>query len=189
MENLNEHDYESYIITIRRKHEAWQSTVHGTDIQSDRKHEASQSTVHGTDIQSDRKHGASQSTVHGTDIQSDRKNEQLSKKTQNISLNDTKFHDFEEFSAPSSKNSPNSLLNGSQQERESCKSISSPLPGVILEVNVKEGDTVKVGQVVAILEAMKMENEILSEYDGIVTSVNVSKEDNILEGTPIITVG
>ena len=81
------------------------------------------------------------------------------------------------------------MLNGSQQERESCKSISSPLPGVILEVNVKEGDTVKVGQVVAILEAMKMENEILSEYDGIVTSVNVSKEDNILEGTPIITVG
>ena len=56
-------------------------------------------------------------------------------------------------------------------------------------MNVKEGDTVKVGQVVAILEAMKMENEILSEYDGIVTSVNVSKEDNILEGTPIITVG
>ena len=67
--------------------------------------------------------------------------------------------------------------------------ITSPLPGVIIDVKVNVGKKVKMGQVVAILEAMKMENEIQSEYDGTVTSVNVSKEDNILEGTTIITVG
>ena len=67
--------------------------------------------------------------------------------------------------------------------------ITSPLPGVIIDVKVNVGEKVKMGQVVAILEAMKMENEIQSEYDGTVTSVNVSKEDNILEGTTIITVG
>lgn len=69
------------------------------------------------------------------------------------------------------------------------KPVNSPLPGVILAVKVNVGDSVKAGQVVAILEAMKMENEIQAEFDGIVTSVNVSPEDSILEGTPIITIG
>jgi biotin carboxyl carrier protein len=69
------------------------------------------------------------------------------------------------------------------------KPVNSPLPGVILAVKVNVGDSVKAGQVVAILEAMKMENEIQAEFDGIVTSVNVSPEDSILEGAPIITIG
>ena len=67
--------------------------------------------------------------------------------------------------------------------------ITSPLPGVIVDVKVNVGEKVKMGQVVAILEAMKMENEIQSEYDGIVISINVSQGDSILEGAPIITVG
>lgn len=71
----------------------------------------------------------------------------------------------------------------------SGKPISSPLPGVIVGIKVKVGDKVKAGQVVAMLEAMKMENEIQSEYDGIVLSVNVSQGDSILEGAPIVTIG
>ena len=67
--------------------------------------------------------------------------------------------------------------------------INSPLPGVIVGVMVKVGDKVKSGQVVALLEAMKMENEIQSEYDGVVVSVNVSQGDSILEGAPIVTIG
>ncbi len=67
--------------------------------------------------------------------------------------------------------------------------INSPLPGVIVGVMVKVGDKVKNGQVVALLEAMKMENEIQSEYDGVVVSINVSPGDSILEGTPIVTIG
>ena len=54
------------------------------------------------------------------------------------------------------------------------KAMISPLPGVIIDIRVKVGDKVKTGDVVAVLEAMKMENEIQSEYDGTVTSVNVS---------------
>ena len=71
----------------------------------------------------------------------------------------------------------------------SGKPINSPLPGVIVGINVKVGDKVKAGQVVAMLEAMKMENEIQSEYDGIVLSVNVSQGDSILEGAPIVIIG
>ena len=53
--------------------------------------------------------------------------------------------------------------------------IKSPLPGVILDIKVKEGDTVKRGQTLLILEAMKMENDIKSDRDGKVTAIQVSK--------------
>lgn len=69
------------------------------------------------------------------------------------------------------------------------KPVKSPLPGVIVAVKVKVGDAVKNGQVVAVLEAMKMENEIQAEFDGVVTSVNVLQGDSILEGAPIVTIG
>lgn len=69
------------------------------------------------------------------------------------------------------------------------KSVTSPLPGVIIAVKVNVGDAVKAGQVVAILEAMKMENEIQAEYDGTVTAVNVAKGDSVLEGAAIVTLG
>ena len=68
------------------------------------------------------------------------------------------------------------------------KVIKSPLPGVIVAVKVNAGDKVKAGDVVAVLEAMKMENEIQSEYDGTVASVNVSQGDSILEGAVIVTI-
>ena len=67
------------------------------------------------------------------------------------------------------------------------KVVTAPLPGVITSVKVKAGDAVKVGQVVATLEAMKMENDIEAEYSGTVVSVNVSKGDSILEGEAIVT--
>lgn len=66
--------------------------------------------------------------------------------------------------------------------------IKSPLPGVILEIKVKEGDMVKRGQTLLILEAMKMENDIKSDRDGKVTSIKVSKGESILEGTDLIIV-
>lgn len=69
------------------------------------------------------------------------------------------------------------------------KDVKSPLPGVIVSVNVAVGDVVKTGQVVAVLEAMKMENEIQAESDGTITAVKVVKGDSILEGTSIVTIG
>ena len=68
------------------------------------------------------------------------------------------------------------------------KPVTSPLPGVIIEVSVKEGDTVAAGQKVAVLEAMKMENEIQADRAGVVTKINVSKGDSILEGAAIVTI-
>lgn len=64
--------------------------------------------------------------------------------------------------------------------------IKSPLPGIILEINVNVGDVVKVGQKVAMLEAMKMENAINADHEGKVVSINVNKGDSVLEGTDLI---
>lgn len=68
------------------------------------------------------------------------------------------------------------------------KKVVSPLPGVIIEVSVKEGQAVKAGQKVAVIEAMKMENEIAAENDGTVTAIHVSKGDSVLEGADIVTI-
>lgn len=67
--------------------------------------------------------------------------------------------------------------------------IKSPLPGIIISVDVKEGQAVKRGQKVAVIEAMKMENDILAECDGAVTAVQARKGDSVLEGAPIVTIG
>ena len=66
--------------------------------------------------------------------------------------------------------------------------IKSPLPGIILDIKVKEGDTVKKGQLIAILEAMKMENNINADKDGVVSAVKVNKGDSVLEGTDLIII-
>ena len=67
--------------------------------------------------------------------------------------------------------------------------VKSPLPGIIISVDVKEGQAVKRGQKVAVVEAMKMENDILAECDGTVTAVHARKGDSVLEGADIVTIG
>ncbi len=68
------------------------------------------------------------------------------------------------------------------------KAVTSPLPGVIIEVSVKEGQAVKAGQKVAVIEAMKMENEIQASNDGTVTAILVNKGDSVLEGAEIVKI-
>ena len=68
------------------------------------------------------------------------------------------------------------------------KPVTSPLPGVIIEVSVKEGQAVKAGQKVAVIEAMKMENDIPAPCDGTVTAVLVNKGDSVLEGAEIVKI-
>ncbi|MBE6222706.1 MAG: biotin/lipoyl-binding protein [Bacteroidales bacterium] len=67
--------------------------------------------------------------------------------------------------------------------------IKSPLPGIIISIDVKEGQAVKRGQKLAVIEAMKMENDILSEADGTVTAIHAHKGDSVLEGADIVTIG
>jgi biotin carboxyl carrier protein len=64
--------------------------------------------------------------------------------------------------------------------------VNSPMPGNILSVNVKEGDKVKAGQVLAVLEAMKMETEIPAPKDGTVVQVVTSKGAVVETGSPLI---
>lgn len=67
--------------------------------------------------------------------------------------------------------------------------VTTPLPGVILEVAVKEGQSVKKGQKIVVLEAMKMENVIEATCDGTIKELKVSKSDSVLEGDTIAIIG
>ena len=67
--------------------------------------------------------------------------------------------------------------------------VTAPLPGTITEVKVKVGDTVKDGDTVIVLEAMKMQNNIEAECNGTVTAVLVNKGDTVMEGDALITIG
>ena len=69
------------------------------------------------------------------------------------------------------------------------ETISAPMPGTILKVNVSNGDAVKAGQVLVVLEAMKMENEILAPKAGTVTQVAVQRGASVDTGAPLVVIG
>lgn len=66
--------------------------------------------------------------------------------------------------------------------------VKAPLPGTVLSIPVKVGDTVKAADTVLILEAMKMENAIHAGRDGKVGSINVNAGDSVLEGTVLVVI-
>ena len=66
--------------------------------------------------------------------------------------------------------------------------VVAPLPGVVLSIQVKVGDTVKASDTVVLLEAMKMENAIHAGRDGKVSSIAVAQGDSVLEGTTLLTI-
>ncbi|HEX2970411.1 MAG TPA: biotin/lipoyl-containing protein [Bacteroidales bacterium] len=68
-------------------------------------------------------------------------------------------------------------------------SVKSPLPGTIVTVLVKDGDNVKIGQKLLTMEAMKMENNVLAERDGIVCSVRVKPGDSVLQNDILLEIG
>jgi len=82
--------------------------------------------------------------------------------------------------APSPVKNNNGGLSGSVK-------IQAPMPGTVIKVNVKPGEQVKKGQVLCILEAMKMENEISAPQDGEIVSVNVSAGTGVESGSLLIS--
>jgi biotin carboxyl carrier protein len=66
--------------------------------------------------------------------------------------------------------------------------MKAPLPGTITDIKVQVGQTVNVGDVVVVLEAMKMQNNIESEYAGKVTSIVVKQGDTVMEGAVLLTI-
>jgi len=71
----------------------------------------------------------------------------------------------------------------------SGNALKAPLPGTINAINVKVGDKVNAGDVVVVLEAMKMQNNIEAEYAGTVTSILVNQGDTVMEGAVMLTIG
>ncbi len=76
-----------------------------------------------------------------------------------------------------------------QKTASSGSGVMAPLPGTVLEIKVKVGDEINDGDVVLILEAMKMESEIVSEVSGVVKAINVNTGDSVQENQVLIEVG
>lgn len=74
-------------------------------------------------------------------------------------------------------------------EGESALTLKSPLPGTIIEIKVKAGQTVKNGEVLIILEAMKMKNSIRSLRDGTVAEIYVNSKDQVKHNQPLLRYG
>lgn len=71
----------------------------------------------------------------------------------------------------------------------SGETISAPMPGTILDIKVTEGQSIKAGDILVILEAMKMENEIVSPKDGIINGIHTAKLSAVSTGDPLVTIG
>lgn len=80
----------------------------------------------------------------------------------------------------------NKQENIEKKEGGSATPVKAPLPGKIMKINVKAGDIVKKGDVLLIMEAMKMENNVLASKDGVVESISVKSGDNVLEGDVLL---
>lgn len=82
-----------------------------------------------------------------------------------------------------------SITKTSKPQPKKSGGIKSPLPGTILQVYVKVGDTVKMGDKLLMLEAMKMENKIEADKAGTVKEVNAKEGDTVMEGDVLIVIG
>ena len=72
------------------------------------------------------------------------------------------------------------------KQAPSLSAVRSPLPGTILNIECKAGDTVKKGQTLMTLEAMKMENTIHADHDGVIKEIKVNNGDSVLEGADLV---
>lgn len=104
-----------------------------------------------------------------------------------IAANGAVIETKQAVSAPASKPQPaNQPVNTASGETGSEK-ITAPMPGTILKVNVQPGVQVKAGEVLCVLEAMKMENDITAPRDGKVASVNTPKGSSVNAGDVLVS--
>ncbi|MBZ4657500.1 MAG: putative pyruvate carboxylase subunit, partial [Methermicoccus sp.] len=106
-------------------------------------------------------------------------------------LRELREKEFKENSASKQTETVNESTTQAEKTTEPAKKgrkMESPMPGIILKVEVKKGDMVKRGDRVLVLEAMKMENDILAEYTGEVVNVFVNSGDSVQAGAPLIEI-
>lgn len=91
--------------------------------------------------------------------------------------------------SPSTESSAATMKTSKPTDPKGTGTIKSPLPGTILSVLVKEGDRVSIGQKLIVLEAMKMENNVNADKEGVVASIRVKQGDAVLEGDILLEIG
>jgi len=92
-------------------------------------------------------------------------------------------------SVPSTDIHPSVAKTSSPTSPKGAGTIKSPLPGIVLDILVRQGDTVKIGQKLLVLEAMKMENNIEADKGGLIISIEKNKGDSVMEGDILIIIG
>ena len=99
--------------------------------------------------------------------------------------------EIEEMSAPATMSAaaPAAMAAPVAAAPAGGQKVEAPMPGTILDIKVQAGQSVKKGDVLVILEAMKMENEIMAPCDGKVTGVNVRKGDSVETAALLCTIG
>ncbi|HNW99248.1 MAG TPA: biotin/lipoyl-binding protein [Bacteroidales bacterium] len=91
-------------------------------------------------------------------------------------------------SVPSTDSNKSTAKTSNPSDPKGGGTIKAPLPGVILSIHVNVGDSIKIGQKLIILEAMKMENNINSDKEGTVKAIKISKGDSVMEGDTLIII-
>lgn len=110
-----------------------------------------------------------------------------------IEVNGTKYEVEMEREAKSTKTPilvrkviPSKAENITKKEGGASSPVKAPLPGKILSISVSKGDIVKKGDLILVMEAMKMENNVLACKDGVVELIKISIGDTVLEGDILI---
>ena len=110
-------------------------------------------------------------------------------KAYRVNVNGTSYEiEIELMSETEAKSAPAAQAAPAPKATGEGEAVQSPMPGTILDVKVNVGDSVKKGQVLMVLEAMKMENEIMAGVDGVVTSVGVTKGAAVQTGDALCTI-
>lgn len=78
--------------------------------------------------------------------------------------------------------------NLTQKKTDKTSQVKAPIPGLILKINCKLGDKVKIGDTVMVLEAMKMQNEIQASIDGIIKDIKVKENQSVFEGEVLLVI-
>ena len=132
--------------------------------------------------------------IHGTEFNVDVTD--IEDNIANIEVNGTKYEVEIERKVKQSKTpklirpvvagTPKPVID--KKEKGSSSPVKAPLPGNILSIAVKPGDIIKKGQLLLIMEAMKMENQVLAEKEGVVESIRVEVGQAVLQGDVLMEI-